>query len=277
MTDALRSDRSASSRDAPDRERDARVERLLLSGLDHYFAGRYELAISVWTRVLFLDRGHARARAYIERARSAVAERQREGDELFHAGATALGRGDHAAARALLTSALQRGTSGEDALALLHRLDRMEAAASVPSLRPGGGVRLPDDGAAAPDRRPHRDTRLIWLAGGLLGGVLLAIVAAGYLWIVAEPFDVGAGRGPAPHAAADPLPVLTPGELRLRRAQGLVAAGRLRDALAMLESAPVDERDRASVDALRRGIQRRLLDSARNPSASPPPVAGSDR
>ncbi len=68
----------------PERERDARVEDLLLTGLDHYFAGQHELAISVWTRVLFLDRGHARARAYIDRARSAIAERQREGEELVH-------------------------------------------------------------------------------------------------------------------------------------------------------------------------------------------------
>ena len=56
-----------------DHERDARVEQLLLAGLDHYFAGQYERAVHVWTRVLFLDRGHARARAYIERARAAQA------------------------------------------------------------------------------------------------------------------------------------------------------------------------------------------------------------
>src|SRR5688500_10396326 len=91
MTDALRSDRPG---DAPDRERDARIEELLLSGLDHYFAGQHELAINVWTRVLFLDRGHARARAYIERARGAVSEKQREGDELVHSGAAAFQRGD---------------------------------------------------------------------------------------------------------------------------------------------------------------------------------------
>src|SRR5688572_27476835 len=111
MTDALRSDRPG---DAPDRERDARIEALLLSGLEHYFAGRHELAINIWTRVLFLDRAHAKARAYIERARGAVAEKQREGEELVHAGAAALTRGDRTAARQLLTSAVDRGASGED-------------------------------------------------------------------------------------------------------------------------------------------------------------------
>jgi hypothetical protein len=80
MTDALRSERGSGPGDATDRDRDARIEELLLTGLDHYFAGRHELAINVWTRVLFLDRGHAKARAYIERARGAVSERQREAE-----------------------------------------------------------------------------------------------------------------------------------------------------------------------------------------------------
>ena len=57
---------------------DARIEQLLVAGLDHYFAGDFESAINLWTRVLFLDRHHDRARAYIERARSAQAERQRQ-------------------------------------------------------------------------------------------------------------------------------------------------------------------------------------------------------
>jgi len=93
----------------PLRDRDSsesRIEELLLAGLDHYFSGQHELAISVWTRVLFLDRTHARARAYIERARTAIAERQREGDELLHAGLAAFTRGDAGDARRLLPSAV---------------------------------------------------------------------------------------------------------------------------------------------------------------------------
>ena len=37
---------------ASDADRDARIEQLLLAGLDHYFAADYELAITVWTRAL---------------------------------------------------------------------------------------------------------------------------------------------------------------------------------------------------------------------------------
>ena len=102
MTDPLRSGRQPASPEATDRDRDARVEELLLTGLDHYFSGHHDLAVNVWTRVLFLDRGHARARAYIERARSAIAERQREGEELLHNGIAAFQRGDQPLARAVL-------------------------------------------------------------------------------------------------------------------------------------------------------------------------------
>src|SRR3979409_1060276 len=101
MTEPLRFDASAAAAQVPERDREARVEELLLNGLDHYFSGHYDLAINVWTRVLFLDRGHARARAYIERARGAVAERQREGEELVHTGAAAFARGESETARRL--------------------------------------------------------------------------------------------------------------------------------------------------------------------------------
>src|SRR5918994_1688899 len=132
MSDPLRFDRPPTSADVLESDREARVEDLLLVGLDHYFGGRHDLAINVWTRVLFLDRGHARARAYIERARGAIAERQREGDELVHSGAVAFDRGDVDGARQLLSSALERGAASEEALALLNRLERLDAVSSQP-------------------------------------------------------------------------------------------------------------------------------------------------
>src|SRR5437868_6199736 len=110
-------------------DRDAKIGQLLLVGLDHYFAARYELAINVWTRVLFLDRSHARARAYIERARSALAERQRESEELLQNGVAAYQRGEGGEARRLLQAAIDGGAPSEEALAVLDRLNRLEAAA----------------------------------------------------------------------------------------------------------------------------------------------------
>src|SRR5688500_20216208 len=98
---------------APLRESDrsARIEQLLLSGLDHYFSGQYERAINIWTRVAFLERGHGRARAYIERARGALAERQREAEELAQAGVAAYNAGELQTARDLLARATSTGSA----------------------------------------------------------------------------------------------------------------------------------------------------------------------
>src|SRR6202171_6463914 len=123
MSDSLRTDPSRAHDTASEVDRDAKIEQLLLVGLDHYFASRYELAISVWTRVLFLDRSHARARAYIERARSALAERQRESEELLQSGLAALQRGDAGEARRLVHAAIDGGAPGDEALAVLDRLN----------------------------------------------------------------------------------------------------------------------------------------------------------
>src|SRR5437667_11544454 len=128
MSDPFRTDDSRAHGTASGSDRDAKIEQLLLDGLDHYFAARYELAINVWTRALFLDRSHARARAYIERARTALAEAQRESEELLQCGVAAFHRGEGDEARRLLLSAMDRGAPPEEALAVLERLNRLEAA-----------------------------------------------------------------------------------------------------------------------------------------------------
>ena len=131
-------------RHAHDAVSDVKIEQLLLVGLDHYFAGRYEQAIDVWTRAFFFDRDHPRARAYIERARSALAERQRESEELLQQGVAAFHRGDASEARRLLTAAIDGGAPAEEALAVLGRLDRLELVA-----RPAEPVRLRPNAAAS--------------------------------------------------------------------------------------------------------------------------------
>src|SRR5437762_8696082 len=141
MSDPLRTDPLI---EAPvDRERDAKIESLLLVGLDHYFSSNYTQAIDVWTRALFLDRAHARARAYIERARSALAEQQRESEELLHSGVAAFERGEMDAARQLLNAAVQRGGAHEVALAFLTRIDRINAATPAPTAPAAAPVRTP--------------------------------------------------------------------------------------------------------------------------------------
>src|SRR5256886_15793944 len=126
MSDPLRTDGTRARDGAPAPDRDAKIEQLLLVGLDHYFAARYELAINVWTRALFLDRSHPRARAYIERARSAMSERQRQSEEMLHHGVDAFQRGDGDEARRMLQAAIDGGAPSDEALAALERLNRIE-------------------------------------------------------------------------------------------------------------------------------------------------------
>src|SRR5260370_20754351 len=125
MSDPLRTDPYGALEAAPEPGRDEKIEQLLLVGLDHYFSAQYEQAINVWTRALFLDRSHARARAYIERARSALAERQRESEELLQNGLAAFRRGEGDEARRLLHAAVNHGVPHDAALAVLDRLSRL--------------------------------------------------------------------------------------------------------------------------------------------------------
>ena len=261
MTDPLRSDRPPTGVDVPERERDARVEDLLLNGLDHYFAGHYDLAISVWTRVLFLNHGHARARAYIERARSAISEQQREGEELLHSGVDAFVRGDGAAARRLLTSAVERGASSEEALAVLERLNRLEAAngphgavlfAEVSS--PAGG-----ESAAAPVKPKH--SRAAWIVLGAATGVAVAAAAA-WLWLRGVDWPQFDAASPAPatlRAADEPLPVPAASEASIARARSLHAKGHLHEALTALDGVRHGDALWLEADTLRATIQRELL------------------
>jgi tetratricopeptide (TPR) repeat protein len=225
-------------------ERDTRIEDLLLAGLDHYFAGEFELAITVWTRVLFFDRAHARARAYIDRARSAMAERQRESDELLHEGMAAFHRGEGVAARDLLTSAIARGGNQDVAQAFLDRLDRLqgvppspeEAVSSEPSRRPRAA-----DREHRPAPRPLKGPIRLWplIVVALLSGAAMFGAASRDLF---EPL-LRVDRNwrpvramPPPSPRPDPLPIARAADVALAKAQALYAAGRLADALRMVET-----------------------------------------
>src|ERR671915_2114328 len=134
MSDPLRSDPVRPAEAAGEADREARIEQLLLGGLDHYFAGEFEQAINVWTRVVFLERGHDRARAYIERARGALAERHRESEELLHRGVAAFDRGETDEARDLITRAVEQGGPHDMALVFLERLNRLGTAGTDPGV-----------------------------------------------------------------------------------------------------------------------------------------------
>ena len=272
MADSLR-------QDIPDdRAAHVRIEELLVGGLDHYFAAQYEEAIHLWTRVLFLDRGHARARAYIERARSAIAERQRESEELLHRGVAAFKEGDTGEARSLLTRAVERGASDPEALAVLGRLDRLDAPIDVPLSLPATSESRRRGATAAP-ATAHHDERAsssghVWVL--VCAIILLAFIAGAGLVLsgaLAVPdFALGSERGGADviGRAETPLPLPSASEVALARARVLFDKGRLRDALRLLDTVAAGDPLQPDADRLRAAIQRALLATA-GPGGLPAP------
>ncbi len=238
-----------------------KIEQLLLSGLDHYFKGRFERAIDVWSRVLFLDRSHARARAYIDRARAAVAERLRESEELVHTGVEAFERGDVREARTLLRSAVERGGGRDDALSILERLDRLEAASGV-EVEPGRGASTTrsehHSHAAGPAPIPSR-VRVVPLIA--FGGAVLVIAYLAVSGTVRSPWSPTASPAVRPAVILpESIPVPDVFELDIARARRLAQAGRLREALSLLDSIGAGDSLADESDELRARIQRQLLE-----------------
>jgi len=259
MSDPLRTDGARALDGALDADRDAKIEQLLLAGLDHYFAGQYDQAINVWTRALFLDRAHPRARAYIERARSALAERQRQSEELLQIGVAAFHRGDADEARRLLQAAIDAGAPPEDALAFLERLNRLDSVRARPpqSRRPGRALSLRAERDA-----PFRSLRWILGAAGIIGVGAAAVAAFTYSNAIDWRSVTGWPQtSPPPMAPTvrEMLPLPRRGETALARATALAAGGHLRDALVWLDAVRPTDPQKPAADRLRGEIQRQLI------------------
>jgi tetratricopeptide (TPR) repeat protein len=265
MSEPLRTD-PADLAPLSEADRAARIEQLLLSGLDHYFGGQYEQAINIWTRVAFLERGHGRARAYIERARGALAERQRESEELLHTGVAAYEAGDLQTARELLTRAVEQGGANETALLFLQRLNRLDVVS--------GPARTPE---VAPTRtRPRRALPKVvtdptdWLVTTAACLVVVGIVLLGALaarsWLVELPVTAPIGEP----VQAEALPIVRASDTRLSRARELSTSGRSHEALRLLNGIDLADPLRGEADRLTADIQRRLLAGAGvAPTAAP--------
>jgi hypothetical protein len=260
VSDPLRSDSINSPEQHAETERDAKVERLLLTGLDHYFSSDYAQAIDVWTRALFIDRGHARARAYIDRARSALAEQQRESEELLHNGIAAFERGEIGGARQLLNAAVQRGGAHEVALAFLTRIERINAATPGLPLMEVAPVLIPTLPFSAPAARRF---------GGVLSALFALSVAAvgvyaltpwGQVRALIPSFGAASEAGLAPVIPArEPLIVPRESEAAMERARALFASGHPHDALRALELVRPADALRGEADTLKETIQRELI------------------
>lgn len=271
MPDSLSTNPVRASEPPDDADREARIEQLLLLGLDHYFAGQYERAISVWTRVVFLERHHDRARAYIERARSALAERHRESEESLHNGVSAYNAGDMTKARELLTRAVEQGSDTADVF--LDRLNRVGTAVSAADRRID---RLPALSTAVRRHVTLAPRRYGWTAASVFALLVAALMLLGGLpigtWL--SELQVAAPALSTAVVFDEPLPVVRGSETALARARTLHADGRLRDALRALDRVSLADPFREDADLLRAEIQRDVL-AAAGIQRSAPGAAGS--
>jgi hypothetical protein len=254
MSEPLRTD-PADQAPLSEADRAARIEQLLLSGLDHYFGGHYEQAINIWTRVAFLERGHGRARAYIERARSALAERQRESEELIHTGIAAYEAGDLQTARELLTRAVEQGGANETALLFLQRLNRLDVVS--------GAARSQETTSrtrsARREQPPATTSAWGWIVTIAASVLVVGLVAVGALavrsWLVELPVEAPLGEP----VQAEAVPIVRASDTRMSRARELVAGGYSHDALVLLNEIDIADPLRSEADRLTADIQRGLL------------------
>lgn len=231
------------------------MDSLLEDGLDRYFNGRFEDAIHLWTRVLFFDRTHARARAYIDRARTALAEQHRRSEEMLHASRELLNQGQTEAARRLLADAMAARGDEMQAAALRAQLERVERAhAPSPGALPAAQV--PAEHVPGWSWQRPRPA----LVAATIGGLVLAVVGVVAFIALTEPADVAPPLGQATDAR---LPSPTASEVALIRARTAFAAGRLSEALQKLDKIGPDSPDRKAADELRIVIQQLLLASVR--------------
>lgn len=260
MTDPLRHESLDQISAASAAERDARIEQLLLAGLDHYFLGQYDHAINVWTRVLFFDRSHARARAYIDRARRAQAERQRESEELLHTGTVAYRNGDVKEARRLLQAAVESGAPIEIAFPMLERLNQVEpmpAVLSATRVSRAAAVLTAEPVILAPRSRASRFAAYVAI-GAAVGLAVILAARSDWRTLIGASAPAG-GAQLAPVAREVVLAVPTRGEMALARARQLAAGGALYDALTALDVVRPTDPQRPDADQLRSEIQRQLL------------------
>jgi hypothetical protein len=207
-------------------------------------------------------------RAYIERA-SAVAERQRESEELLIAAGRVQPR-RVGAGEATSQDAVSRGAHADEALALLDRLNRIDQG-SVPalvhaSLNERSVLFVPEEEVAP--------RRMVGWAVGAAALVLLVAAAA----VLAPGRDGRLAWRPSialPSAVPAPvaitvgqrlLPLPRRGEGALARARALAASGRLRDALGAIDRVRGTDPERAEADRLRGEIQQQLIGLAATPT-----------
>lgn len=111
-----------------------RVQALLDEGQAAFDGGEYQNAIDSWSRIFLIDIDNQEAARRIEGARQLKAEREREVEEMFHAGVARFDAGDWAAARDAFRQVLAAQPSYVLAREYLDKVDEREAGGDGPRL-----------------------------------------------------------------------------------------------------------------------------------------------
>ena len=185
---------------------------------------------------------------------------------MLHAGVAACDRGDVTEARALLTTAIERGGAHDEAWEVQDRVERLETAGdddpvAAPARRRAGARRARRGAVTA--TYTGRSVRLLpWvLLTALFTGATVALYLAGsWAQLVPVRLTDQAGMPPVPpHVASAPLPVPSVSEIALERARALVADDRHAEALGALDTVGLGDGWRGDVDTLRAAIQQEML------------------
>jgi tetratricopeptide (TPR) repeat protein len=271
---------------------------LLRQGEALYSRGLYHEAVHVWTRILFLDRGNPQARLRIDKAKEAVAERERRLDADLAEARALFESGNLREARERVRSVLAADGGHSEAVALeaaIEALDRrndppretdvlagvttqpaMPAKGAAVPATPAQGVvfRVPKVSRPSSGRsRPAATSRLQMTAFVL---VSLSLFAAALLY-VRENWDTIVSDGAYAHPAGlaptvlpERLTASVPdlSQLRYYNGQRLFAQGRYREALAELR---LVDRD-SSVGSEARGLVLRIEERLLRDPAGPEPA-----
>jgi len=267
----------------------AKIRDLLRRGQELAEAGRYHPAINVWTRILFLDRGNRVARECIERAKRAVAEREREFDAKVQEASRLLEGGDRRGARQLVASVLDRDRRHPEARSLWEKLEILEDRGPRKEMGPSSlslGERVFSGSrgrarAASAARQAGRIVQPARVSAVKMAAFLfcaLCLFGAGALYLhlnwgflIREgPFASARDVGPG---AIDPIeipPLPFPAELHYYSGHRLFAKGRYREALA--ELGRVDRQSPAfeAARSLTLRIEERLLRGGADGNPTPP-------
>lgn len=217
---------------------DDRIAGLLAQGWSLLAQGRPRDAADVFSRVLLQDPGHDEARKGLAQSQRAATETDRLLEARLEEAETALGKGDLAAARALLEDVVRQGGNRDRAAALLDRLDTRGGRLQEGRLGEGAP---PEESAEPTDWGRPAWSRLAftvaWMAafGGLAAGVVSS-------W---ESLLSRLTRAPLPRSDATPpsihLPPPSKGERAVADARRLMEQGNAAGALAALDQVSPEE------------------------------------